>query len=183
MTASWVIFTSRHAVSYLPLSWLQIIRDNSIPIACIGPSTFKACNEAGINVHLAMPYGSTSESLINHDYFMPHSIKKNDIVIASGLGGRHFLESELILRGAYVTKYALYKRKQTQDKLCYKKIMSWGINALAVTSLESWQHVRERAEPKAIYFLKKQKVFTLSHRISKALSDEGFKDIQFIEPI
>lgn len=182
-TSSWVIFTSRHAVPYLPSSWLQIIRDNSIPIACIGPSTFQACTEAGMNVYLTMPYGSTSESLLKHEYFTPQSIEKNEIIIASGLGGRDFLESELILRGAFVTKYALYKRKRTQDKLYYNKIMTWGINALTVTSLESWQHIRERAEPKAIHFLKKQKVFTLSQRISKALSDEGFRDIKIIEPI
>ncbi len=98
------IFVSRNAVQF----GINLISDQDVAIAAIGPSTMQAIQNRGRTVDIYSDSGYDSEHLLAHKA-LSH-VKNKRILILRGDHGRELLASELSGRGAIVRHQAVYER-------------------------------------------------------------------------
>lgn len=109
-TQDWLIFISPHAVEYFLFYAAQykISIPSSMRIAAVGRGTAQALAAANIAPVLYPHESFSSEALLALPEFQ--QVMGKNVAIVRGLGGREFLDSELIQRGAKVLPLILYQR-------------------------------------------------------------------------
>jgi uroporphyrinogen-III synthase len=175
------IFISRNAVSHgaelLP-------PDRRFRLTAVGPSTFRALDDAGLEPDV-IPPGFNSESLLESPEL--RDMTDRTVFIFRGQGGRELLARELRRRGARVEYVEVYRRRPRQpEENDRKRLLGlWrggGIGIYTATSVEILDAIREGLGPAFAGLLAATPLVTSSRRVVQRSEESGHRAERVLAP-
>ncbi len=173
-----VIFLSQNAVkSFAP--FMTSHANANQRIIAIGAATAKCLTSYQIKT-VDMPLKYDSEHLLMLLKREPLAGKK--FLILSGEGGRNYLENELKIAGAKVTKLAVYRRKKAfGDALFLHQVASIKNSVTIVTSCEGFDALFEMSKRHLVdSWLTREFILVISERIKNFILEKGWSSNQII---
>ncbi|MDQ2994829.1 MAG: uroporphyrinogen-III synthase, partial [Pseudomonadota bacterium] len=168
-----VVFISGNAVREVMPYW-QTLRA-STRVAAIGKATAALLDANGVTADW-LPMGDfRSEGLLALPAFADLAGKK--VTLFAGEGGRDYLETQLIERGAIVKKIAVYRRfrPDTDPDILQLFLERDDRKIIIVTSATSLENLIEMAKP--VGEIKMLTLLVISERLRKIALTLGFTDV------
>jgi uroporphyrinogen-III synthase len=167
-----LIFTSQNAVDQVaPL----LSPSQNQKIFAMGPSTAAALARYQIPVFAIPVEKYDSEHLLALPIFQQVTGKR--LLIVTGEGGRDHLENELVLRGAKVTKLAVYRRQLPEySEKTLSELIFIKNGIIVTTSCAGLTNIITLLQPKErIRWLRQMPVLVISERMHEFAIDAGLE--------
>lgn len=164
-----IIFTSANAVYPVMPHWEKI---KSAPtVFAIGSGTAKALASFQISVKIPATGQFNSEGLLNLPELQ--MVQNQQIIVFSGMGGRHFLIEQLKKRGACVKKIVVYHR--TCPMMMGVFPPAENISLIISTSAESLKNLWQMVGSQGQIWLCEQQLLVISDHMAALALKLGFK--------
>jgi uroporphyrinogen-III synthase len=173
-----VIFISANAVEFAAQQM-----NNHFPSQCqyfcVGEATKLGLAEYGIASNSAPQLQQDSEGLLTLPQLQSNAVSQQVITIVRGEGGRETLADTLIMRGAKVSYWQVYKRQtpQLDPELVCQQWRTFGIDTLVVTSGESLTNLVELVPKELFAWLQSCLIIVPSSRIQTLANRLGLHKI------
>lgn len=166
------IFVSRNAVRF---GRALLPRDRRSLVTAIGPSTFRALDEAGVAPEI-IPSGFDSESLLDTPELQ--DMNGRTAFIVRGRGGRKLLATELRRRGARVVYIEVYRRRPRRPDADERRQLldrwrSGGVGIYTATSVEILNAISDGLGTPFARLLAETPLVTSSRRVVKRSEESG----------
>ena len=173
----WLIFISPQAV-YQSVAAIKAVWRTfpaTLRVAAIGHGTAEVLRKQHLPVNLYPESDWRSEGLLELPDFQ--QVKGKKIALLCGDKGRDFLQEQLILRGALVTRVVAYRRcLPTMNLQKYIEILP-NIDIIVCTSNEILQNLKQLFQESSWAFLQTIPVMVVSERMVSYANDLGFQKI------
>lgn len=169
---NYIIFTSVNAVEYSLKILSDAICPPSLKIIAVGNGTANALKHYGWMPELVPAYHS-SEGILASELLQ--QVTDQRILLIGGQGGRSYLQTQLIQRGAQVKKIVVYQRQCPQVAI-EPLIHLWqtvGIDCIMITSGEGFKNLIELLGQRYAHFWQNTLMCVISERVAELSKSHG----------